>query len=73
LSVINQQASRITIRRSVLANKTGIYNLRIRAGQLISGSMLYSDTLTYQLGLISTDYENVLLFSGASIKEQVIE
>lgn len=72
-SVINSQASRITIRRSTLANKVGIYNLRIRASQLISGTALYSNTLAYQIGLIELNYANVLLFSGASIEEQVTE
>lgn len=72
-SVINTAASRITIRKSVLANKTGIYNLHIRAGQVVSGVMLYSNTLTYQLGLIDASYANVLLFSGASLEEQTVE
>lgn len=72
-SVINSQASRITIRNSILANKVGVYNLRIRASQLISGTQLYSNTLAYQIGLIELNYDNILLFSGASIEEQVTE
>lgn len=72
-SVINSQASRITIRRSTFANKVGVYNLRIRASQLISGTELYTNTLAYQIGLIELNYANVLLFSGASIEEQVTE
>ena len=69
---INLISSRITIPKTILANKTGVYNLRIRAGQLVSGSMLYSNALTYQLGLIDNNSSEVLLFSGESLEEQNI-
>ena len=61
----------IVIRREVLANKQGVHNLVIRAGQLISGSMLYSDPLTYQLGLIDGVTDNLMLFSGVSLKDNL--
>ena len=58
----------IIIRKEQLANKKGVHNLTIRASQLVGGSTLYSEPLTYQLGLVSGTDDNLMLFSGLSLQ-----
>ena len=63
----------ITIRSNQLVNKLGVHNLVIKASQVVSGTTLYSDPLTYQLGLIDGTNDSLMLFSGESLKEQLVE
>ena len=61
-------ATNIIIRKESLVGKQGIHNLTIRASQQIGGSALYSDPLTYQLGLVSGINDTLMLFSGMSLQ-----
>ena len=65
-------STNIVIRKEQLTNKKGIHNLSIRAGQFVGGSMLYSDPLLYQLGLIDGLTDNVMLISGVSLDPNLI-
>lgn len=63
----------IIINNYIFNNRTGVYNLTIRASQVINGETLYTNTLAFQLGLIEPNYNDILLFSGASLQEQIAE
>ena len=66
-------ANNITIRSQQLAGLSGVHNLSIKASQNVSGSTLYSNTLNYQLGLTDGTGTEIMLFSGESLEEKVVE
>lgn len=70
---VQNSNNRIVIRANQLSDKSGVHDLTITACQVLSGTQLTSNTLHYQIGLVSGTDDDIMLFSGASLATQKVE